>query len=48
MHIWRNDFPSLPSERPEDQRNRYLSRWQLGLAALYAEAKILCGGNETN
>ena len=39
MNIWREDPPSLPSERPEDERNTYLVRWQLGLAGLYAEAE---------
>ena len=39
MNIWREDHPSLPSERPEDERNTYLVRWQLGLAGLYAEAE---------
>ena len=39
MKIWRQDQPTLTSERPEDQRRRYLTRWQLGLAALYAEAE---------
>ena len=39
MNIWRNDHPTLPSERPEDKRGSYLVRWQLGLAGLYAEAE---------
>ncbi len=39
MHIWREEYPTLPSERPENERNTYLARWQLGLAALYAEAE---------
>ncbi len=39
MNIWRNDHPTLPSERPEEERGRFLVRWQLGLAALYAEAE---------
>ena len=39
MSIWREDHPTLPSERPEDERGTYLVRWQLGLAALYAEAE---------
>lgn len=37
--IWRDDTPTLPSERKEDERNTYLKRWQMGLAALYAEAE---------
>ena len=39
MDIWREDHPTLPSERPEDKRGTDLVRWQLGLAALYAEAE---------
>jgi len=39
MNIWREDHPTVPSERPEDERSTYLVRWQLGLAALYAEAE---------
>ena len=39
MKIWRKDHPTLPSERPEDQRGTYLVWWQLGLAALSAEAE---------
>ena len=39
MTIWRNENPTLPSERPPDQRNTYLRRWEFGLAALYAEAE---------
>ncbi|WP_230969530.1 NACHT domain-containing protein [Nitrogeniibacter aestuarii] len=37
--IWRNDRPTLPSERPEDKRGTILIRWQLGLAAIAAEAE---------
>ena len=39
MNIWRKDHPTLRSERPENERGTYLVRWQLGLAALYAEAE---------
>ncbi|MDD2466881.1 MAG: hypothetical protein PHI97_23040 [Desulfobulbus sp.] len=39
MHIWREEYPTLASERPEDARGTYLVFWQLGLAALYAEAE---------
>ena len=39
MGIWRKDRPTLPSERSENKRRTYLVRWQLGLAALYAEAE---------
>ncbi|MGO8049232.1 hypothetical protein [Rhizobium leguminosarum] len=37
--VWRRVEPTLPSERPESERNTYLVRWQLGLAAIYAEAE---------
>ena len=39
MGQWRNDRPTLVSERPDDEKNTYLERWQLGLAAIYAEAE---------
>ncbi|EHJ93522.1 NACHT domain-containing protein [Vreelandella boliviensis] len=39
MKIWRDDHPTFPSERPEGERNTFLVRWQLGLAAIYAEAE---------
>ncbi|KRV86584.1 NACHT domain-containing protein [Aeromonas veronii] len=39
MKIWRDEFPTFPSERPEGERNTFLVRWQLGLAAIYAEAE---------
>lgn len=39
MEQWRNDRPTLSSERPDDEKNTYLVRWQLGLAAIYAEAE---------
>ena len=39
MNIWRKDHPTLPSERPEGERGRYLVRWRLALAGLYAEAE---------
>jgi len=39
MESWRRDHPTLASERPVDQRNTFLVRWQLGLAAIYAEAE---------
>ena len=39
MDIWRQDHPTLPSERPEDRHGTELVSWQLGLAALYAEAE---------
>ena len=39
MNIWREDHPTVPSERPEDERSTGLVDWELGLAALYAEAE---------
>ena len=39
MEQWRNDRPTLTSERPDDAKGTYLVRWQLGLAAIYAEAE---------
>jgi len=39
MEQWRNDRPTLASERPDNEKNTYLARWQLGLAAIYAEAE---------
>jgi hypothetical protein len=36
---WRNDKPTLRSERPESEKGRFLVRWQLGLAAIAAEAE---------
>ena len=38
MKVWRDDQPTFPSERPAGERNTFLVRWQLGLAAIYAEA----------
>lgn len=39
ISIWREDRPTLESERPERERGTYLIRWQFGLAAIYAEAE---------
>ena len=39
MQVWRNEYPTLPSERPEDQRNIGSEIWQLGLAGIYSEAE---------
>lgn len=39
MNIWRQDYPTLQSERTEGERNTILVKWQLGLTALYAEAE---------
>lgn len=37
--VWRNDKPTLRSERSADQKGTYYTRWQLGLAAIAAEAE---------
>lgn len=37
--IWRKDRPTLRHERPADERGTILIRWQLGLAAIAAEAE---------
>lgn len=37
--IWRDDRPTLRSERPEGEKDTFLIRWQLGLAAVAAEAE---------
>jgi hypothetical protein len=39
MQMWRKDKPTLRSERPEGEKNTYLVKWQLGLAAIAAEAE---------
>ncbi len=39
MTVWRKDKPTLRSERPEDERNTFLVRWQFGLAGIAAEAE---------
>ena len=39
MNIWRDHTPTLPSERPENQRGSYRDLWLFGLAGLYAEAE---------
>ncbi len=39
MSFWRNDRPTLRSERPKVDRDSFLIRWQLGLAGLAAEAE---------
>lgn len=36
---WREDRPTIRSEREEDQKNTYLMRWRMGLAGVYAEAE---------
>ena len=39
MKIWRNNYPAFPSERPDGKSKELFMRWQLGLAAIYAEAE---------
>ncbi|OLP45738.1 NACHT domain-containing protein [Rhizobium oryziradicis] len=39
LKVWRNDRPSLRSERPDGQKGTFLVRWQFGLAAIEAEAE---------
>jgi hypothetical protein len=42
QRMWRKYTPTLRSERPADEKNRFLVKWQLGLAAIYAEAEDPC------
>lgn len=39
MAFWRKDRPSLRSERPQNEKGIYQTRWQLGLAGIAAEAE---------
>jgi hypothetical protein len=39
MTVWRKESPTLPGERSPDERGTTLVRWQLCLAAIYAEAE---------
>ncbi|WP_349962420.1 hypothetical protein [Rhizobium sp. ZPR3] len=39
LKVWRNDRPTLRSERPEGEKGTFLTRWQFGLAAIEAEAE---------
>jgi hypothetical protein len=39
QRIWRKFKPTLRSERPADKKGTFLVKWQLGLAAIYAEAE---------
>ena len=39
MKFWRCDRPTLRSERSDEEKNTYQTRWQLGLAAIHAEAE---------
>ncbi|WP_218109117.1 hypothetical protein [Desulfolutivibrio sulfoxidireducens] len=48
MTIWRDDRPTFPSERPKGERSTYYKRWQLGLAAIYAEAEDSNWANKIN
>jgi hypothetical protein len=36
---WRKDTPTLASERPKEERNTFLVRWQFGLAGITAESE---------
>lgn len=37
--MWRGDHPTLRYERPADKKGTFLIKWQLGLAAIAAEAE---------
>ncbi len=39
MAAWRKDKPTLRSERPDQEKNSFLVRWQFGLAGIAAEAE---------
>lgn len=39
MDIWRNDLPTLRSERSDEKKGTFMVRWQLGLAAVAAESE---------
>jgi len=39
MAAWRQDSPTLRSERPDQEKNSFLVRWQFGLAGIAAEAE---------
>ena len=39
MAAWRNDRPTLRSERPDGEKDTFLVRWQFGLAGIAAEAE---------
>jgi len=39
MAFWRKDRPTLRSERAATEKGTYLTRWQLGLAGIAAEAE---------
>lgn len=39
IETWRAIRPTLPSERPEAERNLYYANWRAGLVGLYAEAE---------
>jgi hypothetical protein len=48
MKFWRGDKPTLRSERADQEKASYLTRWQLGLAAIYAEAEDLAWASKLN
>ena len=39
MKAWRNESPTLPSERPKDGKGTYQLSWVFGLAGVYAESE---------
>lgn len=39
MAAWRQDKPTLRSERPDDEKGTFLVKWQFGLAGIAAEAE---------
>src|SRR5271166_1670013 len=39
MAAWRNDRPTLRSERPDREKDTFRVRWQFGLAGIAAEAE---------
>jgi len=39
LKVWRDDRPTLRSERPAGEKGTFLVRWQFGLAAIEAEAE---------
>lgn len=39
MAAWRMERPTLPHERPEEQRGQTLRAWRLGLAGIHAESE---------
>lgn len=39
QRMWRKDKPTLRSERAPENKSTFLVKWQLGLAAIYAESE---------